>query len=701
MRIRRLLYIFIPSVLFFLVFIADAIRKNVHFEIVGFTLIRELAILLSFFLLYLYFQSETIRSEHQPVRVLRTTFFYLVALLSFYGLVSFLPQGGFESKDLYLVPLDYTTIFSANILGIGAGIFSLSLLISLREFIFLKRRKGTKRSFILFLVFLLATIAWTLNLRPLEDSTWSSLLFGLAVLFMLLNSFRQTWIVYLSKKEKISTIIYGFLALLTFGFFDVQVSQMTLLNQSLLYYSYGLREFVLMMGIFGTLYIGMTFVSTLFHLPTAEAFDRKMTEFASLHNLSRLVKQVFDFDELVGTVTRMTLEVLEAKSAWLELMEKPKSTLPTPQDRGDRPRVVKIAAKQNISQEQITALNSVGSPTLRDLMLDQQRILVIDDVAKDRRLKQLKALKTPIRSLLIVPLVSHTEIIGVLYVTKDIVHGFDKDDINVVSAFADQATIAIENSRLIKESLERERLYQEMIVAQEMQKRLLPQTLPVIEGVDLTAISTPAFEVGGDYYDFVQLDHSRLGIVVGDVSGKGVSAAFYMAQLKGIFQSLSKTCGSPKEFLVNANYALRESIDRKSFVSLVYSILDTETGELVLSRAGHCPVLYLSGETVEYVKPVGLGLGLSDGLIFEEVTEEVRILLRSNDVCVFYTDGITEARNKAGEEFGYDRLLRVVREAREKSAVDIKDCVLGEIYSFLGNDVVEDDVTLVILKWLK
>ncbi|MFQ5798045.1 MAG: hypothetical protein ACE5H0_05035, partial [Bacteroidota bacterium] len=183
MRIRRLLYILLPSVLFFLVFIADAIRKNVHFEIAGFILIRELTLLLSFFLLYLYFQSETVRSEHQPVRVLRTTFFYLVALLSFYGFVSFLPQGGFESKELYLVPLDYTTIFSASILGIGAGIFSLSLLISLREFIFLKRRRGTKRSFILFLVFLLVTIAWTLNLRPLEDSTWGSVLFGLAVFF--------------------------------------------------------------------------------------------------------------------------------------------------------------------------------------------------------------------------------------------------------------------------------------------------------------------------------------------------------------------------------------------------------------------------------------------------------------------------------------------------------------------------------------
>ncbi len=700
MRFRRLFYIVVPSVLFFLIFISDAIRKNVHFEIAGFTLIRELAILLSFFLLYLYLQSGTLKSEYQPVRALRTTFIYLVALLSFNGFVAFLPQGGFESKDLFLVPLDYTTIFSATILGIGSGIFCLSLLISLRQFVYLRRRKGTRRWFAFFLVFLLVTIVATLNLRPMETSTWNLVFFGLTVCLMVVNSFRQTWIVYLSRKEKISIIIYGFLGLLTFALFDVQVSQMTLLNKSLLYYSYGLREFVLVMGIFGTLYIGMMFISTLFHLPTAEALDRKMTEFASLQNLSRLVRQVFDFNELVGTVTKMTLEVCEAKSAWLELVERPRSAH-TGEDRGGKTRNVEIVARQNISQEKISQLNSVDGPTLRDLILDQQKVLVIDNVKKDRRIKQFKRLETSIRSLLVVPLISHTEIIGVLYVAKDIPAGFDKDDVNVVSAFADQATIAIENSRLIKESLERERLYREMMVAQEMQRKLLPQALPVIDGIELTAISSPAFEVGGDYYDFMQLNQKQLGIVVADVSGKGVSAAFYMAEVKGIFQSLSKICTSPKEFLIKANDALRESIDRKSFVSMVYSILDTETGELTISRAGHCPVLYLSGETVEYIKPVGLGLGLTDGAIVEEVTQEVQVRLRRDDVCVFYTDGITEARNGDGEEFGYDRLLKVVREARGDSAEGIKERVLHDIYDFLGSDVVDDDVTLVILKWLK
>ncbi|HEY4644640.1 MAG TPA: SpoIIE family protein phosphatase [Bacteroidota bacterium] len=700
MRIRLLLYILVPSVLFFLVFIADAVRKNVDFDLPAFQVIRELVILVSFFLLFLYFRSGTIKSEYDPVRALRTIFLYLIAIVSFYGLVSFLPQGGFESKDLFLVPLDYTTIFSASLLGIGTGMFALSLLISLREFVFLKRRRATKRSFVLLLVALLGTVALSVNTAPLETSTLGSILFGLAISLMLLNSFRQTWIVYLSRKDKIAVITYSFFALLAFGYFDVQVSQITLLNKSLLYYSSALREFVLLMGIFAMMYIGMAFVTTIFHLPTAEAFDRKMTEFASLQNLSRLVKQVFDFNELVETVTKMTLEVCEAKSSWLELLERPKASV------GKAAGVlelwkVEVAALQNISAERIAELNPKDGQPLRDLVLGQQKVLVIDDVKKDRRLKHLRDLKLPIRSLLVVPLVSHAEVIGYLYVTKDVADGFDKDDVNVVSAFADQATIAIENSRLIKDSIERERLYQEMMVAQQMQKKLLPQELPSIDGVEIIAISSPAFEVGGDYYDFVRLDHRRLGIVVGDVSGKGVSAAFTMAQMKGIFQSLSKICTSPKEFLIKANHALRESIDRKTFVSVVYSILDTETGEITLSRAGHCPVLYLTDDSVRYLKPVGLGLGMTDGSLLEEVTEEERFHLKTNDVCVFYTDGITEARNPEGEEFGYERLLQVARDARAEPAESIKQHVLDEVYRFLGNDVVEDDVTLVILKWLK
>ena len=147
--------------------------------------------------------------------------------------------------------------------------------------------------------------------------------------------------------------------------------------------------------------------------------------------------------------------------------------------------------------------------------------------------------------MVVVPLLSHEKVLGVLYATKDMEYGFDKEDVELISAFADQATIAIENSRLIEKSLERERLIREMMLAQDMPRKLLPQSLPGVVGVDIDALSSPAFEVGGDYYDFTMLDEHHLGILVGDVSGKGVSAAFYMAEMKGIFQSLSKIDRSP------------------------------------------------------------------------------------------------------------------------------------------------------------
>jgi sigma-B regulation protein RsbU (phosphoserine phosphatase) len=297
-----------------------------------------------------------------------------------------------------------------------------------------------------------------------------------------------------------------------------------------------------------------------------------------------------------------------------------------------------------------------------------------------------------------VPLISHTGLVGILYATKKEAFGFMKDDVDLIAAFADQATVAIENARLIRESIERERLYREMLVAQEMQKRLLPQEVPVASTMEIDAISTPAFEVGGDYYDFMELSESRVGIVVGDVSGKGVSAAFYMSEMKGIFQALARLHTSPKEFMIQANEALAESIDSHSFVSLIYVIIDVRTGRMTLARAGHCPMLHLGRDGVTYVRPNGLGMGLSRGTIFSEAIEEVMIDLTPGDVCVLYTDGITEAR-RGDEEFGYERLQQVAREMQGRPAGEIKTEILRTVGEFSEHRAHEDDLTLVVLKW--
>jgi serine phosphatase RsbU (regulator of sigma subunit) len=324
--------------------------------------------------------------------------------------------------------------------------------------------------------------------------------------------------------------------------------------------------------------------------------------------------------------------------------------------------------------------------------------VVVDEVRRDPRFAAVARTGLPFGSLVVVPLVSRSAPVGVLYVTKEAEYGFYRDDIDLVSAFADQATVAIENSRLITKSIERERLVREMMLAQEMQRKLLPQNLPSVLPVDMDAVSIPAFEVGGDYYDFRQIDAHRVGIVVGDVSGKGLSAAFYMSEVKGIFQALSPLYPSPRELMIKANEVLAGSIDKHSFISLIYAVLDLSSGVLTLARAGHCPMLHVSDGVGRYIRPPGMGLGLSRDAIFAQTMEESAVTLRPGDVCVLYTDGVTEAR-RGEEEFGYDRLLEEVTRAAAADAATLKEEILSSVRRHVEHQANEDDLTIVVLKW--
>jgi hypothetical protein len=168
---------------------------------------------------------------------------------------------------------------------------------------------------------MVATSASTFGLDPLESSLVTSILFGLTVASMLHNSFRLSWIVYLSKREKVLSLVYAFFLFGVLTYLNV-ATQTGLVGQILLYYSYPLKEVVSQTLLFGNIYAGMAFASTLFHLPTAEAFERKTSEVSSLHTLGKLVTQVFDFHELVDTVTTMTMQVCEARSCWLEIIQR-------------------------------------------------------------------------------------------------------------------------------------------------------------------------------------------------------------------------------------------------------------------------------------------------------------------------------------------------------------------------------------------
>ncbi len=247
---------------------------------------------------------------------------------------------------------------------------------------------------------------------------------------------------------------------------------------------------------------------------------------------------------------------------------------------------------------------------------------------------------------------------------------------------------------------ERVRMAKELEIARNVQMSLLPKSNPEVEGYDIAGICLPAMEVGGDYYDFVNLGGRKIGIAIGDVSGKGVPAAIYMTLTKGILQSNAEDNVSPKNVLSKVNSLMYRTIERNSFVSMFYAILDLQKRTIRFSRAGQCPVILTqhAGEQGSFLTPKGMALGLEMGKVFDAVLEEQEIALRPGEVLVFYTDGFTEAMNEREEEFGEDRLVAAVERHRGKGAQEIIGALCDEINGFIGNRPQHDDMTMVVLK---
>ena len=246
---------------------------------------------------------------------------------------------------------------------------------------------------------------------------------------------------------------------------------------------------------------------------------------------------------------------------------------------------------------------------------------------------------------------------------------------------------------------ERERLKLELDIARQAQLRMLPATLPKPSGLEVAAFSEPAREVGGDYFDFMEFDENRLGIVVGDVSGKGMPAALYMTMLKGYLQSRSETDDSPLSVLSHVNRIFGQSSERNMFATMVYCVLNVDQGVLTFARAGHCPVLvFRDGAASVYVlQPPGIGIGLERTDLFERVTKEETMELRGGDVIVLYSDGLTEARDTNGNEFGRQRLIDLVR-SENGSAEAILSRIRAAHNTFSNGQEPHDDVTCVVVR---
>ena len=301
----------------------------------------------------------------------------------------------------------------------------------------------------------------------------------------------------------------------------------------------------------------------------------------------------------------------------------------------------------------------------------------------------------------IIPLKTGEKYLGVLFLGEKLSETpLNKDDFEFIDSLVISASIAIENAFLYEEIAGRERIKKELEIAHQIQIASLPQKVPQIKGLDIAAISIPALEVGGDFYDFLNGAIDNLTIVMGDVSGKGTSAALYMSKVQGIFQTLHEFNLSPAKLLTRANRLLYKHIDSKSYITAVGAYFDTTQKNVCYARAGHLPLYHYSNvlNEIRKLRPSGIGLGLSDETIFDSSIEEVTIKFSVGDVFVFLSDGVTEALSKSGEQYGEEKILETILLSNTKSSKELLTEFTNSVSSFSLGTNQFDDITLVVVK---
>ena len=299
----------------------------------------------------------------------------------------------------------------------------------------------------------------------------------------------------------------------------------------------------------------------------------------------------------------------------------------------------------------------------------------------------------------IIPMMVKSKIVGLLlFGLKHSGSHFAGKDLELLWAAANQAAISIENARLYKTEVEKQKIERDLDLARKIQQGLLPQCIPNMNGLDICGEMIPAMQVGGDYYDLIQISDSKLFVVVGDVSGKGLSASLYMTKLQTMIKLNCSDGKSPKEILTDINRRIYSEMDKSWFVTITLALFDLEKQTVKFCRAGHMPVLQATNGTVQAYRTQGLGVGIEAGIVFDKSLVEEEIKLSPGQIYAFFTDGVTEAMNEQNELFGDDNLNAILKNKTKARSTDIVNEIWTSVKNFRGEAEVNDDMTMVVVK---
>lgn len=630
-----------------------------------------------FILLYLFFNQSIAKHENENFLNLiwraastgLTATVVSILISAFYFLLS--------DSQLYADPLLRNFFYHVNFAL--SSLFLVSTSLVWKHLILYQKTKAVVQQWQAFEVVLLLSMFFIL----INQNTFNyGFIFGLIFLmiYSVILAANLKWIPYLTFKEKWKSLLFLAVIILSGAYMLYQMIEYVLQNQ----YSVNLTENLFIMGlfVFVLVYAVFSFLVTLFNLPTSSVFEQKLVEAINFQKLSQSIQPGENEERVLDILMDSCMSAAYVDAAWLELKTNHQKT-------------------EVVQQRFLTIKEREGMLAL--IASYKQFSEFLEDQAGDRMEYIHGRINHELyQSVLIFHLRVNKKVLGTIFLLKEVRDGFNKEMINIISTFVGQASISVENYRLLNEAIKNERYKEELEIAQRVQRSLLPSQLHHNPCFEIEGFSAAADEVGGDYYETYQFDENRFALIIGDVSGKGTSAAFNMSQMKGVFHSLVQLQLTPIMFLDKANSALGRCLEKNHFITTTYYLLDTEKKQLRFARAGHCPTLYFeaSTEKSKFLDIKGMGLGIVRDARYMRFLQEGQINYQPGDVLVMYTDGIVEAKNDNHEEFGYDRLREVIDECHTCSAREIQEMIIRSVYGFIGYESLpDDDYSLLVVKF--
>jgi len=411
--------------------------------------------------------------------------------------------------------------------------------------------------------------------------------------------------------------------------------------------------------------------------------EHKISRLSTLIEVNGIISSSLNLDQILENVMTISKQVMNADASSLMLIDEKTNELVYEVALGTVGQKLKQEFRLKMGQGIAGTVAQEGKPLLLEDAYDHPKFYRGHDEATGYRTK----------SMITVPLKVGERITGVAQVINRLDgKPFDADDLELFIALCSMAAIAIENAKMHKSLMEKQRLIKDMEFARTVQESFLPQQTPVIRNYTFSAHYTPAQEVGGDFYDFIHLDGGRIGVVIGDVSGKGVPAALYMAKLGSDMKTLAFTEGEPSSAVQKLNDLLVERSRRGMFATLLYIELDSQSGRLVMVSAGHLPPIIrkADGSLKKLAATGGSPLGILAGMKFIQGSAS----LEQGDTMILYTDGIIEAMNGREELYGYERFEKLLRKG-PADPEGLKTAIISDVNRFTGLSPQHDDMTLV------